>query len=102
MKREAPVNAVVHRDYVECGTQILLEVFSDRIEVTSSGALPDDMTVHYVRRTCRSNSGRSWRRVAYGWAGGESMISYSGGPRCNVHVTLCQLCFTSCSCGRTR
>lgn len=42
---EALVNAVVHRDYAEHGTQILLEVFSDRIEVTSPGALPGDMTV---------------------------------------------------------
>ena len=42
---EALVNAVVHRDYAEHGTQILFEVFSDRIEVTSPGALPDGMTV---------------------------------------------------------
>jgi len=43
--REALVNAVVHRDYAEHGSQILLEVFSDRIEVTSPGALPHDITV---------------------------------------------------------
>ena len=42
---EALANAVVHRDYAERGSQILLEVFSDRIEVTSPGALPCDMTV---------------------------------------------------------
>ena len=43
--REALVNAVVHRDYAQHGSQILLEVFSDRIEVTSPGALPNYMTV---------------------------------------------------------
>ena len=43
--REALVNAVVHRDYAQRGSQILLEVFSDRIEVTSPGALPNQMTV---------------------------------------------------------
>lgn len=39
------MNAVVHREYAKHGKQILLEVFSDRIEVASPGALPDDMTV---------------------------------------------------------
>ena len=43
--REALVNAVVHRDYAITGSQVLLEVFSDRIVVTSPGALPNHMTV---------------------------------------------------------
>ena len=43
--REALVNAVIHRDYAQTGSSILLEVFSDRIEVTSPGTLPNHMTV---------------------------------------------------------
>ena len=43
--REAIVNAVIHRDYAITGSQVLLEVFSDRIVVTSPGALPNHMTV---------------------------------------------------------
>jgi len=43
--REVLVNAVVHRDYAERGSKIFLEVFTDRIEVTSPGALPHDITV---------------------------------------------------------
>ena len=43
--REAVVNAVIHRDYAQTGSPILLEVFSDRIEVTSPGTLPNHMTV---------------------------------------------------------
>ena len=43
--REAIVNAVIHRDYAQTGSPILLEVFSDRIEVTSPGTLPNHMTV---------------------------------------------------------
>ena len=43
--REALVNAVVHRDYAERGSKIFLEVFSNRIEVSSPGALPHDITV---------------------------------------------------------
>lgn len=43
--REALVNAVIHRDYAQTGASVLLEVFSDRIEVTSPGSLPNHMTV---------------------------------------------------------
>ena len=43
--REALVNAVIHREYAITGSQVLLEVFADRIVVTSPGALPNHMTV---------------------------------------------------------
>ena len=48
--REALVNAVIHRDYAITGSQILLEVFYDRIVVTSPGTLPNHMTVEQARR----------------------------------------------------
>ena len=47
--REALVNAVIHRDYALIGSQVLLEVFSDRIDVTSPGTLPNHMTVQQAR-----------------------------------------------------
>ncbi len=47
--REAIVNAVVHRDYAITGSRVLLEVFSDRIDVTSPGTLPNHMKVENVR-----------------------------------------------------
>ena len=47
--REALVNAVIHRDYALTGSQVLLEVFDDRINVTSPGALPNHMTVEQAR-----------------------------------------------------
>jgi len=47
--REALVNAVIHREYAITGSQVLLEVFSDRITVTSPGALPNHMTVERAR-----------------------------------------------------
>ena len=47
--REALVNAVIHRDYAITGSQVLLEVFDDRIVVTSPGALPSHMTVDQAR-----------------------------------------------------
>ena len=47
--REALVNAVVHRDYAITGSPVLLEVFDDRVSITSPGALPNHMTVESVR-----------------------------------------------------
>ncbi len=47
--REALVNAVIHRDYALTGSQVLVEVFSDRIDVTSPGTLPNHMTVEQAR-----------------------------------------------------
>ncbi len=47
--REAIVNAVVHRDYAITGSKVLLEVFADRIDVTSPGTLPNHMRVENVR-----------------------------------------------------
>ncbi|NOY26996.1 MAG: transcriptional regulator [Oligoflexia bacterium] len=39
--RECLVNAVAHRDYSILGARILVEVFDDRLVVTSPGALPN-------------------------------------------------------------
>lgn len=42
--REAIVNAVAHRDYAIIGSSVLVEVFTDRLDVTSPGTLPNHMT----------------------------------------------------------
>ena len=47
--REALVNAGIHRDYAVTGSQIMLEVFADRVDVTSPGGLPNRMTVEQAR-----------------------------------------------------
>ena len=47
--REALVNAVVHRDYAITGSKVMLEVFSDRVDVSSPGSLPNHMSVESVR-----------------------------------------------------
>ena len=54
--REALANAVVHRDYANVGYPTMLEVFDDRVTVTSPGALPSHMTVDSVRRGGRPRS----------------------------------------------
>ena len=54
--REALVNAIVHRDYAITGSKILFEVFFDRVQVTSPGALPNHMTVASVQTGGRTRS----------------------------------------------
>ena len=43
--REGLVNAVVHRDYAILGSKVLLEVFVDRVDITSPGELPNHLAV---------------------------------------------------------
>lgn len=43
--REAVVNAVVHRDYAILGSKVMVEVFTDRVDITSPGVLPNHSTV---------------------------------------------------------
>jgi len=38
--REAVINAVIHRDYFEKGANVIVEIFDDRVEITSPGGLP--------------------------------------------------------------
>ncbi|MBM4398083.1 MAG: putative DNA binding domain-containing protein [Deltaproteobacteria bacterium] len=48
--REVLVNAVAHRDYAITGSKILVEVFLDRVVVTSPGSLPNGLTIESVVR----------------------------------------------------
>jgi len=41
--REALVNAVAHRNYLEMGARVMVEVFSDRVVISSPGGLPKGM-----------------------------------------------------------
>ncbi|MCK9395476.1 MAG: putative DNA binding domain-containing protein [Methylobacter sp.] len=42
---EAIVNAVAHRDYAMYGSRIRLHLFSDRLELSTPGGLPNSLTV---------------------------------------------------------
>ena len=47
--REALINAVAHADYGSRGSQIMVAVFSDRIEIQNPGTLPLGMTVDDIK-----------------------------------------------------
>lgn len=51
--REVVVNALVHRDYSIEGADILLEIFADRLDVTSPGRLPNTVTTDGMRSGLR-------------------------------------------------
>lgn len=51
--REALLNAVVHRDYSIAGTDVMLAIFSDRIEIQSPGKLPNTLTVESMKAGVR-------------------------------------------------
>ena len=57
--REALVNAVAHRQYEDAGRKIMLEVFADKIVVSSPGLPPAPITVAKLRsgkyRPCSRN-----------------------------------------------
>ena len=52
--REALVNALVHRDYLLSGSRVEVAVYSDRLEVTSPGRLPNGITPEAMRVGVRS------------------------------------------------
>lgn len=57
--REALVNAAAHRQYEDAGRKILLEVYSDRVVVSSPGLPPAPITLAHLRtgkyRPCSRN-----------------------------------------------
>jgi ATP-dependent DNA helicase RecG len=53
--REAVVNALVHRDYLLSGTNIEFSIYSDRLEITSPGRLPNGITPDRMRTGCRAS-----------------------------------------------
>lgn len=45
---EAIVNAVAHRDYAVYGSKIRLHLFSDRLEITTPGGLPNSLSIDTI------------------------------------------------------
>jgi ATP-dependent DNA helicase RecG len=68
--REAVVNALVHRDYSIAGSDVMLAIYSDRLEIQSPGRLPNTVTpdsmkagMRYARNQALVNVMRDYRYV---------------------------------------
>ncbi|SYV96011.1 Uncharacterised protein, partial [Mycoplasma putrefaciens] len=48
MVRETLVNALTHRDYSITGLQIDVDIYDDRIEITSPGGMFDETNIQEV------------------------------------------------------
>jgi predicted HTH transcriptional regulator len=48
--REALVNAVAHRQYEDAGRKVMLEVFADRVAISSPGLPPSPITLANLRK----------------------------------------------------
>ena len=51
--REALVNALVHRDYSIVGTDVMLSIYPNRLEIESPGRLPNTVTVEGIKAGAR-------------------------------------------------
>lgn len=51
--REALVNALAHRDYSIVGTDVMLAIYPNRLEIESPGRLPNTVTVEGVKAGAR-------------------------------------------------
>ena len=73
--REAVVNALVHRDYSIAGTDIMLAIFSDRLEITSPGRLPNTITTDGMKAGARYARNQTLVNIMrdYGYADARGM-----------------------------
>lgn len=49
--KEAVINAIVHNDY-SYGNSPIIELYSDRIEITSAGGLPQELSQEEFLEGC--------------------------------------------------
>jgi ATP-dependent DNA helicase RecG len=79
--REALVNAAAHRDYKDGSRKIMLEVFSDRVVISSPGLPPPPITLQKLRtgkyRTCSRIP--FWRNASLSFIALRSAAVDSGG-----------------------
>ncbi|MCY4515693.1 MAG: putative DNA binding domain-containing protein [Acidimicrobiaceae bacterium] len=86
--RELVVNALVHRDYSIIGTDVMLSIFSDRLEIQSPGKLPNSISVDRLLAGSRYARNQTLMNVMrdYGYVDGRGMgIRLRVLPRMRAH-----------------
>lgn len=53
--KEALINALSHRDYYECGANIMVEVYDDRVEITNPGGLLSEVAKEFGTKSITRN-----------------------------------------------
>ena len=73
--REVVVNSLVHRDYSIEGADVMLSIFSDRLEVQSPGRLPNTVTVAGLRSGARYSRNQNLVNIMrdYGYVDARGM-----------------------------
>ena len=73
--REAVVNALVHRDYSIAGTDIMIEIYPNRLEITSPGQLPNTVTTEGMKEGIRYARNQTLVHIMrdYGYADARGM-----------------------------
>ena len=62
--QEMLINGLVHRDYLEYGSEVHVDIFDDRIEITSPGGMPGDRKVQDYPNVRRIPSRRRNKSLA--------------------------------------
>ena len=73
--REALGNALVHRDYSITGTDIMMAIYSDRLEIESPGRLPNSVTIESMKTGIRHSRNQNLVNVLrdYGYVESRGM-----------------------------
>ncbi|MDP2796078.1 MAG: helix-turn-helix domain-containing protein [Methanoregula sp.] len=85
--REAVINALIHRDYFQTGSEIQIRVYDDRVVITNPGGLTGGMTVDELRQEGHRSLPRNTllAQVFYYW---ELLEKWGTGT--SRMITLCQ------------
>ena len=85
--REVIVNSLVHRDYSIAGTDIMLSIYSDRLEIQSPGRLPNTVTVDGMKSGMRYARNQTLVNVMrdYGYVDARGMGIRNRSSRMRAH-----------------
>ena len=81
------INALIHRDYFQTGSEIQIRVYDDCVVITNPGGLPEGMTVDELRQERHRSLPRN-TLLAQVFYYGELLEKWGTGT--SRMITLCQ------------